>query len=72
MKLKKPKPVSDWRQCWRWLSVQFPALNLAFLGTWTALPPKFQEVLPMQWVLGIAAALIVVGVLGRLLDQGAK
>jgi protein-S-isoprenylcysteine O-methyltransferase Ste14 len=63
------KFVTDVKQCWRWLSVQIPALNVAFLGTWAVLPAKFQEALPMPWVIGIAVGLIVLGVAGRLYKQ---
>lgn len=72
MRLKKPTLVDDAKQCWRWLSVQLPALNLAFLGTWSVLPQKFQDALPLPWVVGIAAVLIVLGVAGRLIDQPGK
>ncbi len=72
MNLKKPSLVDDAKHCWRWLSVQFPALNVAFLGTWSVLPQKFQDVLPTPWVMGISAALIVLGVAGRLIDQPGK
>ena len=61
--------VDDAKNCWRWLSIQFPALNIAFLGTWGALPAKFQDVIPTPWVMGISAVLIVLGVAGRLIDQ---
>ena len=65
--------VDDWRRSWRWLSVQVPAVNTAFLATWALLPEKFQDALPLPVVLGIAIALIVIGVAGRLVDQpGAK
>lgn len=63
------KLVDDWKKAWKWLSVQLPALNLAFLGTWALLPEKFQEALPMPWVIGIAVALIVCGMVGRLVKQ---
>lgn len=63
------KLVDDWKKAWKWLSVQLPALNLAFLGTWALLPEKFQEALPMPWVIGIAVALIVCGIAGRLVKQ---
>lgn len=68
----KPKLVSNWRRCLTWFSVNIPALNLAFLGTWSMLPEKFQDAIPMPWVVGIAASLIVLGVAGRLLDQTKK
>jgi len=63
------KLIENWKGAFRWFSVQFPALNLAFLGTWSALPSKFQDALPMPVVMGIAAVLIVLGVIGRLVDQ---
>lgn len=65
----KIKPVAGWLSAWRWFSVQVPAVNLAFLGAWGALPARFQDAIPLPWVIGIAAALIVLGVVGRLVDQ---
>lgn len=67
--MKKPTLVREWKKCWKWLSVQIPVLNLAFLGTWAVLPAKFQDALTMPWVASIAVALIVLGVVGRLIDQ---
>lgn len=61
--------VPNWRRAWRWLSMNIPATNFAFLGTWATLPPKFQDALPIEWVLGIAAALILMGMFGRLIEQ---
>lgn len=61
--------VSDWRKSGRWLSVQIPAINAAFLATWALLPVKFQDALPPAAFIWIAIALIVIGVAGRLLDQ---
>ena len=66
------KLVDDARKAWRWLSVQIPALNVAFLATWSVLPAKFQDALPAPWVIGIAVGLIVLGVAGRLIDQTPK
>ena len=63
------KLIDNWRQAWRMLSVQIPTINIAFLGTWAALPDKFQDALPMPWVIGIAVVLIVFGVVGRLIAQ---
>ena len=66
------KLVPDWKSALHWFSVQVPAVNTAFLGTWALLPVKFQDALPMPWVIGIAILLIVVGVAGRLIDQTPK
>lgn len=66
------KLIDDWKLCLKWFSVQFPLVNTAFLGTWAMLPPKFQDALPVPVVIGIAIALIVLGVVGRLIDQSKK
>lgn len=63
------KLVPDWRSAWKWLSVQVPAINTAFLTTWALLPPKFQDALPLPAVLAIAISLLLTGMAGRLLDQ---
>jgi hypothetical protein len=64
------KLVPEVRKAWRWLSIQIPALNVAFLGTWSLLPQKFQDALPLPWVVGIAVGLLVLGMFGRLVKQG--
>jgi len=63
------KLVSDWKNAATWFSVQIPILNTAFLATWTLLPAKFQEALPVTWVAVIAIALLLLGVVGRVIDQ---
>jgi protein-S-isoprenylcysteine O-methyltransferase Ste14 len=63
------KLVTDWRKARKWLSIQIPAINIAFLGTWAVLPSKFQDALPVWAVVGIAVALLVLGMVGRLIQQ---
>lgn len=63
------KLVDDWKEARKWLSIKLPALNITFLATWAALPEKFQNAIPTPWVIGIAAALIVCGMVGRLVKQ---
>ena len=64
--------VTNWKRSLRWFSTQAHLINLAFLGTWSTLPEKFQDALEPPWVIGIAAALIVLGVVGRVIDQTPK
>jgi hypothetical protein len=64
--------IENWKHAWKWLSVQIPAVNIAFLGTWSALPTKFQDAIPLPYVIGTAVSLIVIGVVGRLIDQTPK
>ena len=61
--------ITNWRSAWKMFSVQIPAVNVALLATWAALPEKFQNALPASWMLAVAAVLIVIGVIGRLIKQ---
>lgn len=70
MKKRRICFVSNWRRSWRWLSVNIPLVNAAFLATWAGLPAKFQNAFPLSWVLVTAVLLIIAGVFGRLVDQG--
>jgi protein-S-isoprenylcysteine O-methyltransferase Ste14 len=63
------KLVPNWRKARKWLSIQIPAVNIAFLGTWAVLPPKFQDALPVWAVVAIAVALLALGMVGRLIQQ---
>ena len=66
------KLIDEWKVAYKYISVQMPALNVAFLGTWSVLPQKFQDVLPIPWVIGIAVFLLIAGVFGRLIKQETK
>jgi hypothetical protein len=61
--------TEDWKDAWKWFSVQLPIVNTAFLTTWAALPAKFQDILPVGVVIGIAVALLIAGVVGRVINQ---
>jgi uncharacterized membrane protein len=50
-------------------SQQAQYVALAILGAYGALPDKLQDVLPMWLVLGIACAVLVLGIVGRLVEQ---
>lgn len=64
------KFVPNARRAWRWFSVQAMAGSAAIQGTWLALPPDLKTVVPDAWVTGAAIGLLVMGVVGRLVDQG--
>lgn len=67
--LKRWQPVDDWREAATWLSMQAMAVNTAFLSVWALVPQKFQDALGEKWVFGIAIALLVLGMFGRLTAQ---
>jgi hypothetical protein len=64
------KLVPNARKAWRWFSVQCMALAGAVQATWISLPPDLQQRIPDDWVSGGTVALAVLGILGRVVDQG--
>ena len=64
-----PKLIPNWRQAWRMFSVQAQASSVAILGAWQALPDDLRGKVPEPVVLGIVGALLVFGIVGRLIDQ---
>lgn len=67
----KPKLVADWRSAWKWLSVQAMSVTATFLVVWALLPEKMQDAFSPTELKLMAAALLVAGVAGRLIDQKA-
>lgn len=70
--MKKPKLVADWKRAWRWFSVQAMVVSTAILSTWAVLPADMKAKLPDELGLYAAIATLVLGVVGRLVDQGPK
>ena len=64
------KLVKDARKAWRWFSVQAMALQGAVAGAWLVVPDDMRAAVPAEWLAACAVALTVLGVAGRLIDQG--
>ena len=63
------KLVDDAGKAWRWTSVRAMALDTAFLITWATIPDDLKAALP-SWLVPVAAsAVLVIGVIGRVLKQ---
>ena len=60
----KAKLIEDWKQSWKFLSVQL-AVALALLDTAYEYLPAIQSYLPVGWVKWMALAIIV----GRIIKQ---
>lgn len=56
----------------RFFAKQAHYINLAFLTTWATIPEKFQDSLPVPWVIAIAGFLIVTGVVSSYFEQKDK
>lgn len=64
------KLVENWRRMHRAFSVQAMALAAAIQGAWPSIPEDLKAHLPSGIVHWVSLALLVAGILGRLVDQG--
>ena len=63
------KLIPEWRRCARMFSVQAMVLAGAIQGAWVVLPTEMQATVPDEWLRVITLALMVLGVVGRLVVQ---
>lgn len=63
--------VPDWRQCWRWFSMQAQGVATAILGAWLAVPEDLRDRVPLWLVITLVLILLLLGMVGRLVDQPA-
>lgn len=64
------KMVPNVGRAWRWFSVQAMVLATAVQGAWLALPAEMKATVPDRLVMAATIVLLVLGVVGRLVDQG--
>jgi len=65
----KPKLIPEWKRSLRMFSVQAMVLAGAIQGAWVALPPEMKASVSDDWMRYITIALMVAGVVGRLVVQ---
>ena len=63
--------IPNIKQAWKMFSIQAQAINAALLVSWQSLPASFQTVIPVQYLLIIAVVLLVLGMVGRVIQQDA-
>ena len=63
------KLVENWRDSWRWLSMNCMLISASIQGAWLALPDDLKSSIPPFLVSGAALGILVLGMLGRLVDQ---
>lgn len=63
------KFIANWRDAWKWFSVQALAAIIALPIVWASLPADLKEYLPSGAEPWILAAMAVAGLLGRIVDQ---
>lgn len=67
--IKFPQLVENAGSAWRWLSVQAMALAGAVQGAWLAIPEDMKTSIPAEYVQYATIALLVLGLVGRLVKQ---
>jgi len=63
------KLVPDARDAWRWWSVRAMVAAGALQAAWVAIPDDLRVQVPDSLTTALTGALMVLGVLGRLVDQ---
>lgn len=63
------KLVPQWKQAFKWFSVQAHVAQVAIVGTWTTLPDDMRSAVPVRFVLVAVAVVGAAGVIGRLVNQ---
>jgi len=64
------KLVKDAGSAWRWFSIQAMALAAAIQAAWAGMPADMAARIPEGAVSALSAAVLVLGIIGRLVDQG--
>jgi protein-S-isoprenylcysteine O-methyltransferase Ste14 len=66
------KLIPNWREAWRWFSVQALAALVLLPVVWMALPPDIKGFLPDSWEPWTLMFIAGAGLIGRLVDQNKK
>lgn len=66
------KLVDDWRNGWRWFSVQAQAVAAAYVAVWLFQPSLITDALGDAGSKGALMAMLVLGLGGRFVLQGFK
>ena len=63
------KFVENAKQSWKWFSMQAMTLAGALQGTWVTIPDDLKSSVPSNLVHYITLALVIAGIVGRLVKQ---
>lgn len=63
------KLVEDWKQCLKWFSVQSMIAAMALQSAWIGMPPDLKANIPALLVNAVSIGILVLGFVGRLVDQ---
>lgn len=66
------KLVDDWRQAWRWISINSMTLAGSMQLTWINIPDDLRQGFDPILINYLTVGLLVLGIVGRLVKQGEK
>lgn len=66
------KLVPNWRESWRWFSVQALVAIAALPMVWAEMPADLKAAVPDGSLMWITVALALAGMIGRVVDQGSQ
>lgn len=75
IRLKNPmkvKLVDNWRNSWKWFSMQCMAAAGTIQTTWALLSDDMKASVPPHWVSYLTIIVLALGVFGRLVSQTPK
>lgn len=68
----KIKLVDDWKSCYKWLSVNCMILTGTIQTTWMTISDDMKQYVPHGLITGLTIGLLILGVIGRLIQQDKK
>lgn len=66
------KLVDDWKDAWKWISVNCMVLAGVVQTAWISIPDDLRSTMPSYIVHALTIGLLLMGVAGRLIKQGEK
>jgi hypothetical protein len=64
--------IDDWKNCWKWISMQSMGLSIAIQGVWLGLPDEIKNNTSKKLVNVITISILVLGAIGRVVKQPRK
>jgi hypothetical protein len=61
--------IRNWRESWRFFSMQAFALAGAIQTTWLSVPAEQQALVPVEWVMYATVLCVALGAIGRVTIQ---
>lgn len=69
--MKRFKLVDDWKQAWKWISMNCMVVAASIQGAWVYIPEDLRQQVPNGVISSVTIALLALGIAGRLVKQNA-